>query len=45
MEGVICVNILYLDSVSKELETLYVNLPDVKKLTELLNEGGVVFEH
>lgn len=38
-------NILYLDSVSKELETLYVNLADVKKLTELLNEGGVVYEH
>jgi hypothetical protein len=39
------VNILYLDSVSKEQETLYVNLLDVKKLTELLNEGGVVYEH
>ncbi len=38
-------NILYLDSVSKEQETLYVNLLDVKKLTELLNEGGVVYEH
>lgn len=45
MKGVICVGILYLDSLSKEQEMLYVSLSDVKKLTELLNERGVVYEY
>ena len=37
--------ILYLDSLSKEQEMLYVSLSDVKKLTELLNERGAAYEH